>query len=81
MPEEQRSFRTKCGLALDLVQQARRQGLRYRDICVGGGFGSNPQLLQAPNDKGEAFVIGKCIATSVFIRRTLGLAAGVRRMG
>ena len=57
IPEDQRTFRTKGELALELVQQARSQGLRYRYICADGGFGSNPALLRALDDLGENFVI------------------------
>jgi len=57
VPEEQRTFRTKCELALELVQQARAQSLRYRYICADGAFGANPQLLRSLDDMGETFVI------------------------
>ena len=57
VPQEQRLFRTKCELALELVQQACGQGLRHHCICADGGFGSNPQLLRGLDDMGEQFVI------------------------
>jgi SRSO17 transposase len=57
VPEDQRSFRTKTDLALELVSQARAQGLRYHYVCADGGFGSNPQLLRGLDDMGENFVI------------------------
>jgi SRSO17 transposase len=57
VPQDQRAFRTKCELALELVGQARRQGLRFRYICADGAFGANPQLLRDLDDMGENFVI------------------------
>ena len=57
VPEDRRPFRTKCELALELVRQARSQGLRYQYICADGAFGSNPQLLRALDEMGENFVI------------------------
>ena len=57
IPEEERRFRTKCELALELVQQARSQGLRFRYICADGGFGSNPALLRDLDEMEEDFII------------------------
>jgi hypothetical protein len=57
VPQEHRTFRTKCELALELIQQARRQGLRYHYICADGAFGSNPPLLRALDDMAETFVM------------------------
>lgn len=57
VPEDQRLFRTKCELALELVQQARSQGMRYHYICADGGFGSNPQLLRDLDEMGEKFIM------------------------
>ena len=57
VPEDQRTFRTKCELAVELVQQARAQGLRFEYTCADGAFGANPQLHRALDDASEKFVI------------------------
>lgn len=57
VPEERRVLKTKPALALELVQRARRNGVRFSWVTADGGYGQNRALLRALDDAGESFVI------------------------
>jgi len=57
VPEERRVLKTKPALALELVQRARRNGIRFSWVTADGGYGQNRALLRALDDAGESFVI------------------------
>lgn len=57
VPEERRVLKTKPALALELVQRARRNGVRFSWVTADGGYGQNRALLRALDDGGESFVI------------------------
>lgn len=57
VPEERRVLKTKPTLALELVQRARRNGVRFSWVTADGGYGQNRALLRALDDAGESFVI------------------------
>ena len=57
VPEERRVLKTKPALALELVQRARRNGVRFSWVTADGGYGQNRALLRALDDAGETFVI------------------------
>ena len=57
VPEQRRVLKTKPALALELVQRARRNGVRFSWITADGGYGQNRALLRALDDAGETFVI------------------------
>lgn len=56
IPEEDRVFRTKAQLALEMVRHARRLGLRYRWVSMDGGYGKEPWLLRTLDGDGETWV-------------------------
>jgi hypothetical protein len=56
VPEKERRFRTKAQLALELVQEARAQGLRFGMICVDGGYGHQGKFLHQLDQRGENYV-------------------------
>jgi SRSO17 transposase len=56
IPEDERVFRTKGQLALEMVRDARYQGLRYRWVGIDGGYGKEGWLLRALDREGETWV-------------------------
>lgn len=56
IPAAERVFRTKAQLALEMVQDARRRGLRFRWVGLDGGYGKEPWLLRALDRDGEVWV-------------------------
>ena len=56
IPEEARGFHSKAELALEMVRDARRQGLRYRWVGMDGGYGKEPWLLRELDKDGEVWV-------------------------
>jgi len=45
IPENERVFKTKNQLALEIVEQARRNGVRFGWVGADAGYGSGPDLL------------------------------------
>lgn len=56
IPEEARVFHSKAELALEMVRDARRQGLRFRWVGMDGGYGKEPWLLRELDRDGEVWV-------------------------
>ena len=56
IPEEERIFRTKAQLALEMIRHARRQGIRHSWVSFDGGYGKEPWLLRALDVDGETWV-------------------------
>lgn len=56
VPEQERLFRSKAQLALEMVRHARRQGLGYRWVSMDGGYGKEPWLLRTLDRDGETWV-------------------------
>jgi hypothetical protein len=44
IPESERVFKTKSQLALDIVEQARRNGVRFGWVGTDAGYGSGPDF-------------------------------------
>lgn len=61
IPEDQRVHKTKWELALEMVGQARKNGLRFGWVGVDSLYGHNNQFLNALEDAGECFMadVGK----------------------
>ena len=57
VPPERQILKTKPALALEIVQRARRNGVRFSWVTADGGYGQNRALLRALDDAGESFVI------------------------
>lgn len=57
VPRERRVLKTKPTLALELVQRARRNGVRFAWVAADGGYGQDRVLLRALDDAGEKFVV------------------------
>jgi SRSO17 transposase len=56
IPEECRVFKTKPQLALELVDETIRAGVRFRFVCADAFYGNNPQLLRGLADRGIEFI-------------------------
>jgi SRSO17 transposase len=57
VPLERQALKTKPTLALELVQRARRNGVRFAWIAADGGYGQDRALLRTLDDAGERFVV------------------------
>ena len=56
VPPEARRLTSKSEHALDIVRQARGQGMRFEWVGVDAGYGKEPAFLRALDDMNEAFV-------------------------
>ena len=56
VPEAARQVNSKSQLALEMVRDNRRLGVRFRWVGMDGGYGKEPALLRALADEGETFV-------------------------
>lgn len=57
IPKEEREFRTKTELALEIVQHARETGLSYGWVGADAGYGKGPGFCFALDEMGETFVV------------------------
>jgi SRSO17 transposase len=57
VPEEERRFRTKTELALEMVRHARENGLRYGWVGADAGYGKGPGFCFALDEMGENFCV------------------------
>ena len=57
IPVDNRTFKTKPQLALEMVVQARETGLSYGWVGADGLYGNNPELLLGLDDLNETFMI------------------------
>ena len=56
VPEARQVLKTKPQLALEMVQRARRNGVRFSWVAADGAYGKDRALLRALDDAGETFV-------------------------
>lgn len=56
IPEEARQLRSKCDLALELVDAARHRGVRFGYVAVDGGYGKDPAFLRGLAARSLCFV-------------------------
>ena len=57
IPEDEQRFRTKIELALELVQHARENGLRYGWVGADAGYGKGLGFCFALEEIGETFCV------------------------
>jgi SRSO17 transposase len=57
VPENERCFRTKLELALDIVLHARKNALRYGWVGADAGYGKGPGFCSALDTMGETFLV------------------------
>lgn len=55
IPVDERHYRSKSELALEMVKTARRRGLRFGTVVVDGGYGKEPAFLRELDALGERF--------------------------
>lgn len=56
VPESEVVLKSKSQLALEMVAQARKNGVRFSWVGVDGGYGKEPAFLRRLADQGEVFV-------------------------
>jgi SRSO17 transposase len=56
IPEECRVFKTKPQLALELIDEAIRAGVKFRFVCADALYGNNPELLRGLDERGLEFI-------------------------
>ena len=56
VPEQRQTLKTKPQLALEMVQRARHNGVRFSWVAADGTYGQDRTLLRALDDAGETFV-------------------------
>ena len=56
IPEEARQLRSKCELALELVDSARQHGVRFGYVAVDGGYGKDPAFLRGLETRSLCFL-------------------------
>lgn len=57
IPEDQRAFRSKSTIAMDIIRRARSGGARFAWIGADAGYGKEPQFLREISKSGERFII------------------------
>jgi SRSO17 transposase len=57
VPPEQRTFRSKSAIALDIVRRARSCGARFAWVGADAGYGKEPHFLRSLADAGERFMV------------------------
>jgi SRSO17 transposase len=57
VPEDERRFRTKTELALEMVRHARERCLRYGWVGADAGYGKGPGFCFALDEMGETFCV------------------------
>ena len=57
IPQSEQVFKTKNQLALEIVEQARRNGVRFGWVGADAGYGSGPDFLFALEDGGHTFLV------------------------
>jgi len=57
VPEEERGFRTKPELALEIVRHARKGGLRFGWVGADAGYGKGPGFCSALDEMGQTFMV------------------------
>lgn len=56
VPESEVVLKSKADLAVEMIAQARRNGVRFSWVGVDGGYGKEPAFLRRLEDHGEVFV-------------------------
>ncbi len=68
VPEDERIFRTKIELALEIVQHTRRNGLGYGWVGADAGYGKGPGFCFALDKMGETFIVDVHSDFHVFLK-------------
>ncbi len=67
IPEDQRGFRTKDELAVEIIRHARRQGLKFGWVGADAGYGKSPQAFYQLAALGETFFLDVPSDFSVYL--------------
>lgn len=67
VPSERKVLKTKPALALELVQRARRNGVRFAWVAADAGYGQDRALLRSLAQAGETFVFDVQRSQKIFL--------------
>ena len=56
IPEADQKFKTKTQLALELVKEQRKLGVRFEYVSIDAGYGKEPAFLRFLDDMNEKFM-------------------------
>jgi len=57
IPEDNRTFKSKSQLALEIVAHQRKIGVNFAFVGADGGYGKEPAFLRGLDDMGETFTV------------------------
>lgn len=57
IPDDERTFKAKSEIGLEMIQAARTDGVRFAWVCADAGYGKEPQFLRALDASGERFIV------------------------
>ncbi len=69
VPEERRIHKTKLELALEMVEQARSNGIDFQWVGADALYGGSAEFVNALDDLGEKFLCDVCVTTKVWTSR------------
>jgi len=69
VPEEKRTHRTKLELALEMVKQARANGVRFDWVGADSLYGGSAEFVNALEDQGEKFLGDVSVTAKVWTSR------------
>ena len=56
IPKDERQFRSKSQLALEMLKSARQRGVQFGYVSIDGGYGKEPAFLRGVDEQGCRFV-------------------------
>jgi len=68
IPAAERVYRSKSGLALAMVDDADRRGVRYGYVAVDGGYGKEPAFLRGLDARSKRFVADVHASQFIYLR-------------
>lgn len=81
IPESERSFRTKDELAIDIVDNARRNGLRFGWVGADAGYGKGPGFCLELHKRNHLFVVDVHSDFSIYLEEPKPIPSGSGKSG
>lgn len=57
IPNDERTFKSKAQIGLDMIRKARADGVRFSWVGADAGYGKDPAFLRSIDDMGERFLV------------------------